>query len=48
MLGIYADTFMTATRTGPLEMHEVPPKHKGARRRWFSRRRRVMIDPKKI
>lgn len=47
MLGIYADSFMTATRTDRLEMHEVPPRHKGARRRWFARRR-VLIDPRKL
>lgn len=44
MLGIYADTFRTATRTHRIEVHEVPPKNPGARRRWRFGRKKVLID----
>ncbi len=48
MLGIYADMMKTATRTNCLEVHEVPSKTNGGRRRWFSRTRKVCIDPMKL
>ncbi|MFC6639509.1 hypothetical protein GV827_12015 [Sulfitobacter sp. JBTF-M27] len=48
MLNIYAQSFMTATRTTGVELHEVPSKNKGARRRWFSRPKTVLVDLRKL
>ena len=48
MLNIYAHSFMTATRTTGIELHEVPSKNHGKRRRWFSRPRSVYVDLKKL
>lgn len=48
MLNIYATTFMTATRTGCVELRELPGPDKGTRRRWFSRRKSICVDPKNL
>ncbi|MEP5728987.1 MAG: hypothetical protein ABJL67_06400 [Sulfitobacter sp.] len=48
MLNIYAQTFMTATRTNCVKLHEIPGKTKGTRKRWFSRRKAICIDPAKL
>lgn len=45
MLNIYAQAFMTATRTGTVQMLEHPSVNKTARRRWFRRAKTVHIDP---
>lgn len=48
MLGIYAETFKTATLTGCTTLHDVPsvPDHK--RLNWFSRRPKVCVDLSKL
>ncbi|WP_162933414.1 hypothetical protein [Sulfitobacter mediterraneus] len=45
MLNIYAQAFMTATRTDTVEMREHPGKNKTARRRWFRRGKTIQINP---
>ena len=48
MLHIYADSFMTATRTNAVELREIPAATKNGRRRWFSRPRKIWIDPARL
>ena len=45
MLNIFATTFMTATRSPCVRLHEVPAPDKAGKRRWFNRRKTVCIDP---
>lgn len=45
MLNIYAQAFMTATRTDKVEMREHPSASKTARRRWFQRGKTIQINP---
>ncbi|UWR15806.1 hypothetical protein [Sulfitobacter sp. M368] len=45
MLKIYAQAFMTATRTDKVEMREHPKTNKTTRRRWFQRGKTVQINP---
>ena len=45
MLNIYAQAFMTATRTDKLQMREYSSPAKTTRRRWFQRRKTVLINP---
>jgi hypothetical protein len=48
MITIFADTFMTATRSNTLQLRDVPPKAKRRRwHRWFPRASRA-VDPKDI
>ena len=47
MLSIYADAFMTATRTDKVRLHELPPAA-GQKRRWFKMRPTVEVDLSKI
>ena len=44
MLGIYAQSFMTATRTGTVRVKDVPPA-KPRRARWWHRAKTRCIDP---
>lgn len=48
MINIYAQTFMTATRTGCVRLKDFPsaPDHK--RHRWFRRTHARCIDPAKL
>ena len=48
MLDIYAKSFMTATRTDAVCMREAPSKNTHKRRRWFSLRREICVDPAKL
>lgn len=48
MLDVYARSFLTATRTDNVRLREMPPKTDGTRRRWFTRRPTIDIDPAKL
>lgn len=48
MLNVYAQTFMTATRTGCVLLRDVPSVQNGKRLNWFSRRKVRCIDPAKL
>jgi hypothetical protein len=48
MLNIYAKSMMTATRSGCVQLREVPASTPAKRRRWFSRRKTICIDPAKL
>lgn len=48
MLNIYAQSMMTATRTGCVQLHEVPSNAPAKRRRWFSRRKTICLDLAKL
>jgi hypothetical protein len=48
MLNIYAQSIMTATRTGCVRLHDMPNPAKPKRRRWFSRRKTICIEPKNL
>ena len=48
MLSIYADTFMTATRSHCVELREIPAAPKNGRRRWFRRNRKICVEPAKL
>lgn len=48
MLNIYAQSFMTATRTDCIRMRDVPPVAQAKRYNWFSRRKTRCIDPAKL
>lgn len=48
MLNIFATTFMTATRSGCVEMREVRPAKDTSRRRWLRPRKTVCVDPAKL
>ena len=47
MLGIYAHTFMTATRTGCVELRDVAPTAP-RRKRWLGLRKSRCIDLDKL
>lgn len=48
MINIYAQTFMTATRTGQIRVMDVPSIPETKRHRWFTRRKTRLIDPNKL
>jgi hypothetical protein len=48
MLNIYAQSFMTATRSGCIRMRDVPSVPHEKRHRWFARRKTRCIDPAKL
>ena len=48
MLNIYAQSFMTATRSTCTAVEDVPPSNPEKRRRWWQARRRVCIDLSKL
>lgn len=48
MFNIYAQSLMTATRTGEIRLRDVPSVDQTKRHRWFVRRKTRMIDPTKL
>lgn len=48
MINIYAQTFMTATRTGQIRVQDVPTTAQAKRHRWFDRKTFRNIDPTKL
>lgn len=48
MINIYAQTFMTATRTGCVRLRDVPSVPGQKRHRWFARRPARCIDLTKL
>ncbi|MEH6520232.1 hypothetical protein [Sulfitobacter sp.] len=48
MINIYAQTFMTATRTGQIRVQDMPPASEVKRQRWFQRKTFRTIDPNKL
>lgn len=48
MLNIYAQSMMTATRSGCVRLRAAPSGNAPKRRRWFSRREEICIDPAKL
>lgn len=48
MLNIYAQSFLTATRTNCTTLHDVPPTNAEKRRRWWQSRRQVCVDLSKL
>lgn len=48
MLNIYAQTFMTATRTGEICVTDVPSRTEAKRHRWFPLRKARCINPLKL
>ena len=53
MLGIYARSFMTATRTGTEQVRDVPPERHERKKRWLPRGHWFVqstrdIDPNKL
>ena len=48
MLNIYANTFLTATRTTGVSLRELPQDIPRKRRRWFSAPRGTAIDAENL
>ncbi|KHA50946.1 hypothetical protein [Sulfitobacter geojensis] len=48
MLNIYAQSMLTATRSGCVRLREAASAAPAKRRRWFSRRKTICIDPAKL
>jgi len=48
MLNIYAQTLMTATRSGCVRLRDMPPKTPVKRLNWFAGRKTRCIDPAKL
>jgi hypothetical protein len=48
MINIYAQTFMTATRTGQVRVQDMPAASETKRQRWFKRKIFRNIDPKEL
>lgn len=48
MLNIYAQSFLTATRTEGVIVKDVPPTVKPEKRRWRIGRKRFVIEPDKL
>lgn len=48
MLNIYAQSFLTATRSPCVRLREMPSENTSKRRRWFGRRPTVCVDLTKL
>ena len=48
MLNIYAQSFMTATRTNCTTLHDVPSAPSEERRRWWQAPKKVCVDLSKL
>ena len=48
MLDIYAQTFMTATRSGCVQVRDAPSASPEKRLNWFARRKNRCIDLNKL
>ena len=48
MINVYAQTFMTATRTGCVPMRDYNPGPREKRLNWFARRKTHCVDPAKL
>jgi hypothetical protein len=48
MINVYAQTFMTATRSGCVRVRDVHPVPHEKRLNWFSRRKTRCIDPSRM
>jgi hypothetical protein len=48
MLNIYAQSFLTATRSPCVRLRDMPSKTPAKRTRWFSGRKTRCIDPTKL
>jgi hypothetical protein len=48
MINIYAQSFMTATRTNEVRVYDAHPTSGAKRRRWLSPRKIRFISPEKL
>lgn len=48
MINIFAQTFMTASRSGCVELHDIPSAKEGKRLRWLSGPKKRCLDLTKL